>query len=387
MDQLAFPGLEFFVDFAEALGLARLTEEQGNELVRSVGTAGMVFALMAAEDLFRYLPGIRWRGWPKLFDPCDTGLGPRSAESILAGPYQDSSLQAATPIWTRVAADTMFAFNQAIKNEPTGAELPVRNKPYSSLPETSPWKILMVSGENEHGGTQLLPLLQLPHPHPEPIYMKLAIALFGIACHGATITTTSSYQQSFGPEGLMHMSVDAPLFDSSLGRLTSFSLIGIIGIQADLDLYMGGLGGDLETTPNMQVKLKWENNPLYSLAFVEGDRINLANTRPGDIYRIPSAVDGSTIITTGCEFALCDFLLPPDRDARFSLRLLPSFAHNLPNQSYLTGTMTANFTATYNYEPAAIASPEPGTWALVAGSMTGLLYYHRRRRASPVRRN
>lgn len=215
--------------------------------------------------------------------------------------------------------------------------------------------------------------------------MKLAIILVGIACHGATITTTSSYQQSFGPEGLMDMSLYAPLFDSSLGQLTSFSLTGIVGIQADLGLDMGGMSGDFETIANMQVKLKWEN-PIYSLAFISGNRINIANTRPGDVYHIPNAINGSTTITTSCGYQPCDFLLPPDRDARFSLRFLPIFEHNLPNNRYLTGTMTADFTATYNYEPATVASPEPGTWAMVAGSMIGLLYFRHRRRIGRVDR-
>jgi len=213
--------------------------------------------------------------------------------------------------------------------------------------------------------------------------MKLAIALLGLACHGATITTTSNYQQSFGPQELMNMSVYAPLFDSSLGKLTSFSLTGIVGIQADLGLEMGYMSGDFETAANMQVKLKWEN-PIYSLASISGNPINIANTRPGDVYQIPNAINSSTTITTNCGYQLCEFLLAPDRDSRFSLRFTPYFEQNLPNNRYLTGTMTADFTATYNYEPATTPSPEPGTWAMVAGSM-GLLYYHRKWRAGRVR--
>jgi hypothetical protein len=54
MDQFAFAGLESFVDFAEALGLAELTEEHGDELVPTAETAGVAFALMAANDLFKH---------------------------------------------------------------------------------------------------------------------------------------------------------------------------------------------------------------------------------------------------------------------------------------------------------------------------------------------
>ncbi len=57
MDQFAFAGLESFVDFAEALRLAELAEEHGDELVPTVETAGVAFALMAADDLFKHRLG------------------------------------------------------------------------------------------------------------------------------------------------------------------------------------------------------------------------------------------------------------------------------------------------------------------------------------------
>jgi hypothetical protein len=57
VDQFALAGLESFVDFTEALGLAELAEEHGHELVPAAKTAGVAFALVATDDLFKHRPG------------------------------------------------------------------------------------------------------------------------------------------------------------------------------------------------------------------------------------------------------------------------------------------------------------------------------------------
>ena len=57
MDQFAFAGLESFVDLTEALGLTELAEKHGDELVPTAETAGVAFALMATDDLFKHRPG------------------------------------------------------------------------------------------------------------------------------------------------------------------------------------------------------------------------------------------------------------------------------------------------------------------------------------------
>lgn len=57
MNQFAFAGLEPFVDFAEALGLAQLAEKHGDELVPTAQTAGVAFPLMTTDDLFKHRPG------------------------------------------------------------------------------------------------------------------------------------------------------------------------------------------------------------------------------------------------------------------------------------------------------------------------------------------
>ena len=57
MDQLAFVGLESLVDFVEALGSAVPTEEHGDELVPTAKTAGLAFAVMAANDPFKHRSG------------------------------------------------------------------------------------------------------------------------------------------------------------------------------------------------------------------------------------------------------------------------------------------------------------------------------------------
>jgi hypothetical protein len=49
--------MESFVDFAEALGLAELAEERRHELLPAAKTAGVAFALVATDGLFKHRPG------------------------------------------------------------------------------------------------------------------------------------------------------------------------------------------------------------------------------------------------------------------------------------------------------------------------------------------
>jgi hypothetical protein len=57
VDQFALAGLESSVDLPEALGLAELAAEHGHELVPAAKTAGVAFALVATDDLFKHRPG------------------------------------------------------------------------------------------------------------------------------------------------------------------------------------------------------------------------------------------------------------------------------------------------------------------------------------------
>lgn len=77
MDQFAFAGLEAFVDFAEALGLAELAEEHSDELVPAAETAGVAFALMAADDLFKHRPGDQMKKLAENAGYLRQGWGPR----------------------------------------------------------------------------------------------------------------------------------------------------------------------------------------------------------------------------------------------------------------------------------------------------------------------
>ncbi len=78
-DQLAFAGLQPFVDFAEALGLAKRAEEHGDELVPATETAGVAFAAVAVDDLFKQRAGHQLEKLAENAGYFRQGCGPRGA--------------------------------------------------------------------------------------------------------------------------------------------------------------------------------------------------------------------------------------------------------------------------------------------------------------------
>jgi hypothetical protein len=210
-----------------------------------------------------------------------------------------------------------------------------------------------------------------------------ALALVGIAlAHGATITREFNYAQTFGAEGLSSMSIYAPRFDSRLGTLERFTLSGIVSVQADLTVQLAYTSGDLDFTTVMGVKLKWDGIPNYDLDSIQADPIHIANVGPEALYQFPNAINGSARVYANCGFSyLFCGILPQDRDYRFSLRFESYRDSSLPSTYSLAGAVNADFTATYEYTPAApmIHNPEPASWALITGGLGGLAYYRRRR--------
>jgi hypothetical protein len=59
MDPFAFAGLEVFVDFAKAPGVAELAEVNYDDLAPAAEAASVAFAVMAEDDLFKHRPGVQ----------------------------------------------------------------------------------------------------------------------------------------------------------------------------------------------------------------------------------------------------------------------------------------------------------------------------------------
>jgi hypothetical protein len=79
VDQFALAGLESFVDLPRPLGLAELAAEHGHELVPAAKTAGVAFALVATDDLFKHRPGNLLAKLAENAGYLRQGWGPRGA--------------------------------------------------------------------------------------------------------------------------------------------------------------------------------------------------------------------------------------------------------------------------------------------------------------------
>lgn len=211
----------------------------------------------------------------------------------------------------------------------------------------------------------------------------MLLALVGVAVQGATVTSTSSYSAALGPDGILNISVYAPRFNETLGTLISLRMAGTVGVVADATIGTTNTVGDLEALFGMGIKLKWPDNPVYDQRAIDGAAIHVASVSPQAIYFFPGAISGSAGVALYCasNFSIrCD-LPSGESDYRFSLRFSPYRQVSLPHTFALAaGTVNADFTATYEYEPAAamIHNPEPSAWALLAAGLGGLAYYRRR---------
>jgi hypothetical protein len=216
----------------------------------------------------------------------------------------------------------------------------------------------------------------------------LALALAGFV-HGATMTWQNSYTLSettwgFSSGGgeLTGVGVNVPRFDPSLGTLTGFILQGTVTAIADITLDVLNAPGDYSGYFGIKLRF-YDIKPREDIAILESSPFEIVGAAAFSTHSFPGLFNDSVAIGHGCgSNNLISCLVEHTGTGTYRYQLRPELFRDIDGP-YLTpytatGSVTADLTATYTYEPAMTHMPEPSSWALMAAGLGGLAYYRRR---------